>query len=445
MPIEHWMMFGTFAEQRHFIYPSKSTYTGVVINANMAAHAPDGLAAFLLEKTADVRYIVDPRTDAFQHALQFVSKKDGEPKSSIRKLAEKYEAPVSDLLGERPIRPQDFSDEGVLRGFVERCIEFQYKVLSSVMAENDSLKYFPPGKPLTPAAVVSPYFFISETTYGEWLPIIEKAAAIARENCPPNAKLFTSVVVSQGVVLDKDIRNELAGRLGSLNLDGYLLWVDNLDEQQAAMAELKGLYDLAGSLRIKGREVINLHGGYFSVLAAGTLGNSHFTGVTHGPEFGEFRSVVPVGGGIPIARYYIPQLHARTRYDAAIEYLRAKGWLDDATTFYANVCDCKECQDTIGGDIANFTKFGEGNPKEVKRGKGVVRIEFPTTDTKLRCLRHYLERKAREYDLAAQDSSEAIVEDLKRGWTDFKDVLGPDGVSHLKKWAQVFKTDINWS
>src|SRR5690349_16856718 len=58
MPIDHWMMFATFAEQRHFIYPSRQTYQGVIINGNMVAHAPDGLAAFILEKTDAIRYII---------------------------------------------------------------------------------------------------------------------------------------------------------------------------------------------------------------------------------------------------------------------------------------------------------------------------------------------------------------------------------------------------
>ncbi len=57
-----------FAEQNFFAYPTPDTYQGVIINANMAAYAPAGIAAFLLEKTAaKTRYVVDPLTHAFQH------------------------------------------------------------------------------------------------------------------------------------------------------------------------------------------------------------------------------------------------------------------------------------------------------------------------------------------------------------------------------------------
>jgi len=76
MAIEHWMQFGTFAEQRHFAYPTLDTYKGVIINGNMAAYAPDGLAAFLLERTGLI-YLIDPMTHAFQHDPGFVTDNEG--------------------------------------------------------------------------------------------------------------------------------------------------------------------------------------------------------------------------------------------------------------------------------------------------------------------------------------------------------------------------------
>src|SRR2546428_4971235 len=107
MSIDHWMMFGTFAEQRHFIYPSPDTYKGVVINGNMAAHAPDGLAVFLLENT-NLVYFIDPMTHAFQHNPLFVLGDDGEPKSSISALALTYDPKGEDVyrfVGKKPLLP----------------------------------------------------------------------------------------------------------------------------------------------------------------------------------------------------------------------------------------------------------------------------------------------------------------------------------------------------
>lgn len=437
MPIEHWMMFGTFAEQRHFIYPRTDSYRGAIINGHMAAYAPAGLAAFLLEKTANLAYIIDPITHAFQQDPYFVTDNDAKLRASFARLAEHYGEPVLSVAGVRPLMPHDFSDEEAFREFVKRCLQFQSETLAEAMAQSESMKYLPDdGAQMAPFALIAPYFYMTEATFAEWLPLSVKAVELARTEYP-DVNLFASVAVSQGVILRRDIRDQIAEALGSEDVNGYLLWVDNLDEQQAGSAELKGLLELARALRADGtRQVINLHGGYFSILAAGVLGNQALTGVTHGPEFGEYRSVIPVGGGIPIARYYIPHLHTRIRYRDAVRFLGKKGWLKDATTFHDNVCPCEECVATLQGNVANFVKFGEGNIREVARGKGIVRIEYPTGETKLRCLRHYLQRKSLEYQFAATASKAQIIDDLHRGRDEFKDVVGLDGVGHLTLWEE---------
>ncbi|HET6246619.1 MAG TPA: hypothetical protein VFE47_02885 [Tepidisphaeraceae bacterium] len=438
MRVEHWMMFGTFAEQRHFIYPSKDTYDGVIINGNMAAHAPDGLAAFLLEKTESLNYIIDPLTHAFQHDPRFISDPDGEPKSSIRAIADAYGEPVCSTIGKRPIHPRDFEKDEILLGYVKRCLAFQKCVLADAMAESDAIKYLDlDADGLQPRGLVAPYFYITETTIDSWLPLAIRAVEYAIE-LEPEARIFASIVVSQGVILDNSARERIIEAFGPINVAGFLLWIDALDEQAAESAELGGLLTLARGLRQEGkREVINLHGGYFSILAAGVLGKGIMSGVTHGPEFGEHRAVVPVGGGIPIARYYIPKLHARIRYRETVRLLDAKHWLDDTDSFYKNVCQCPECKSTIGTNIDNFLEFGKGNVKAVKRGGSLVRIEYPTGETKLHCLRHYLNRKKTEYELASTATGDVILKNLADGVSEFEDVLGLDGVSHLKLWAKV--------
>ncbi len=439
MSVDHWMMFGTFAEQRHFVYPEPGTYQGVVINANMAAHAPAGLAAFLLEKTANAPYIVDPLTHAFQHHPDFICNSSGEPKSAIRSLSEHYGGPIQELIGQKALRPKDLADDNVLREMTTRCVDFQLNHLKGYMEKNDAAKYLGDGDCLSPYAVVAPYFYLSETSYESWLPVIASSANHALENAPEGTKVFGSVVVSQGVLVSEDARNAIEQSLCNLGLHGFTLWVDNLDEQSASTIELESLLDLAKKLRGTDREVVNLHGGYFSILAAGSLGSDrYFSGVTHGPEFGEYRSVVPVGGGIPIARYYIPRLHSRVRYRDAQRIFNSMKWLESAQDFHDNVCNCHECRSVISGDIENFTLFGEGNIKSVRRKHGIVRIEFPTGDTKQRCLRHYLQRKAVEYDAASTVSSEKLLRELLASADLYEDAVGLEGVGHLRQWHKIF-------
>lgn len=444
MQIDHWMLFSTFAEQRHFEYPATGTYQGVVINANMAAHAPAGLAAFLLGKTAGMHYIIDPLTHAFQHDPEVICDSEGEPKSSIKGLAEHYGEPVSKFVGSHPVLPKHFRDETILRGFTDRCVEFQLSHLRNAMQRDDAAKYLDKNElNVPPYAVVAPYFFLTETTYEDWLPVCRDAAAYTSERVKQHkegegVKVFGAAVVSQGVLVDEAAQDAITNVLNKVDLDGHLLWIDNLDEQSASRGELAGLLRLGRQLRMAGhREVLNLHGGYFSTLAAGVLGRGALSGVTHAPEFGEFRPVVPVGGGIPIARYYLPGLHTRVRYRDALRVIRAKGGLEDSKTFHDEICACPKCKEVLAGSPANFTLFGESTVKSVRRRHGIVRIEFPTTEAKLRCLCHYLQCKRIEYGMAGSASREQLVGELDKGMQDFEDVTGLEGVAHLQRWKSV--------
>ncbi|MCK6444963.1 MAG: hypothetical protein L6Q99_01085 [Planctomycetes bacterium] len=439
MSIEHWMFFGTFAQKDFFEYPQQGTYAGVILNANMVAHAPGGLAAFLQEKRAGGKYLIDPLTHAFQHDPSVISDGEGETKSSIRSLAEHYGDPILSLAGKRPLRPKDLAG-GALSDVVKNCVAFQREYLPANMKETDAAKYLEDQATQEPYAVVAPYFFLTEATVDHWLPLCVDSVRLTRAAVPPDGpRVFGSVVVSQGVVTDRVAREKVAQAFASTSADGFLLWVDNLDEQSAGGSELAGLMALAHALRSRSREVINIHGGYFSVLVAGAAGGNGMSGVAHGPEFGEFRSVVPVGGGIPIARYYVPKLHARVRYRDALRMFREKGWLETADVFHESVCNCSECQSTLGGDPGRFTLFGEGNAKSVRRRQGIVRIEFPTREASQRCLKHYLQWKRREYVQAAIAPKDKLLLELVEGAQLFEDVAGLDGVAHLRLWETVLK------
>lgn len=442
MPIDHWMTFGTFAEQRYFVYPSATTYKGVIINGNMAAYAPDGLAAFLLEKTPGLPYIVDPITHGFQHDPSAVLDREQRVRSSIQTLADAYGGPITAVVGRRPVMPRDFANDKELHAFVRRCLDFQRAQVATAMQDSEASKYIEEGQAATPPyALIPPYFFLTESTIERWLPVCKRSAEMALAEKQPGERIFCAVVVSQGILLNDNAIDRIAHELAQRGVTGFLVWVDDLDEHEAEGGKLAGLCHLARSLKGNAdREVVNLHGGYFSVLAAGKLGRQAFSGVAHGPEFGESRAVVPVGGGIPIARYYLPCLHQRVRYRDSLRILREKGWLRNAGAFYRNVCDCEECTKLIGSDTRNFTSFGIGNPKVVRRGRGMVRIEYPTSETKEHCLRHYLQRKAIEYGFADSASEAKILQDLQDGIDELGEVVGLEGVAHLENWRGALST-----
>ena len=432
MKIDHWMTFSTFAEQRFFIYPTPDTYKGVIINANMVAHAPAGIATFLIEKTQNLNFIIDPLTHAFQHDIKYIMSGE-EIKSSIGKLAEEYGSPFSDNVGKKPIHFSDFNDIKKRKEMVDRCINFQRKKIQSSKETEKIDKYLTDSeKILEPYVVVAPYFYLTEINYKNWLLLMKKCVSDALEVKKNQEKLFVAIVISQGVLSDKDIIDEISSSFS--NVDGFLVWIDNFDEQNASISQLKNLIHLCQKLKEVSNTIINLHGGYFSTLMAGNLGKSLLSGVAHGPEFGEYRSVIPVGGGIPIAKYYIPKLHARIKYRDALNIFQKLEWLKNHNTFHKNVCSCNVCESVISNNINNFTKFGKSTVKETKRKISTIRLEYPIKETKEICLKHYLEVKKKEYIKSATLSKEELLNQLNSNKNFFEPVVGIDFISYLEKW-----------
>ncbi len=216
-----------------------------------------------------------------------------------------------------------------------------------------------------------------------------------------------------------------------------------MDEHNCGQDLLWGLLTLAKGLRRNNKcEVINIHSGYFSTLLAGNAGGNILSGISHGPEFGESRSVAPVGGGIPTSRYYVPQLHNRIRYREAVRILRAKGYLNSDTIFHEAVCKCAICKEVIDSNVDNFSKFGTSNVKIIPRSDGFVRRQFPTSEAKELCLKHYLLNKVEEINYSITESKDRILDGLEKAYLEYLDVMDLNEVIHLKIWQDILRKNI---
>lgn len=438
MSLHHWMSFSTFKEQNYFRFPNPDIYAGVVFNANMVAHAPSGLSAFLLEKTrAEFPYIIDPITHAFQHDIKFIQNDSGEIKSSLSNLAKAYGSVIEINAGIRPVEPNDFNNVETNIEFVVNCFEFQRTILLNAIRESDTLKYLGDiENAYSPYALVAPYFYMDEVNFNEWITRNAEFAQIAIDQRQEGERVFIPIVIGSEILIDGDLIDQLVHTYQGVQNEGFLLWVSDYDECLAKSSSLKGLLRLTRELRENSsKEMLNLHGGYFSVLSSSPLfGEPTFSGVAHGPEFGEYRDVVPVGGGIPISKFYTHQLHSRIRYKEALQLFTSLGWLSSTDQYYAEICDCPECRSVIEDSADNFTKFGETDDKQVKRRFGFVTLQYPTRETKTRCLRHYLYRKAMEYDFVNNlDSKDQGLRNLSQAYDEISRI-SPSMVKHLKRW-----------
>jgi hypothetical protein len=403
----------------------------LLLTANSVAHTPKAIATFVGEKRID-RFLVDPLTHAFQHDPQFANNPDsGLPKSSLKKLAAAYGAPVEARLGVERVLPEHFAEHSVLSGFARRVVAFQESAIAQKMDDegiSEYLDFAGIGEIARPAAVVAPYFYMSASTIEVWLGLNVSLVQESDVACDPSLPLLAELVIAKDVLSDDSAVAELVRAYGDLPCGGILLWVDDFCEGHASSAELDRLQHLLTGLRAQGKPVINLYGGFLSMALCHDAGAGLLAGVCHGLEYGEDRAVVPVGGGIPTAKYYLPDLHERLRFVDAARVLTSLGWLVDAPTFHAHVCDCQTCIDTIAGDpLVNFARFGE---IFTKRDKLHRERQYPYPETRERSLAHYMNRKRIEWTALASASRPVLVADLRasasryRGLVDIEDVAG---------------------
>lgn len=62
-------------------------------------------------------------------------------------------------------------------------------------------------------------------------------------------KLFLPIVLNRGALLNQELRNAIVMFFAQEQLDGYLVWIDDLNETEAAGETLLALLDLTRRLR----------------------------------------------------------------------------------------------------------------------------------------------------------------------------------------------------
>ena len=429
----HMLRYGTHAEQKYYLGRFQSHYDILMFNAHIVAYTPGGIAAFIVEKIKGKKYIIDPITHAFAHSPGkiMIEKEDGPPelKASLKSLIEYFGDPVASKAGKKSITPDDFSDQSLTKAFTLRVLNFQENIVNQCIQESEYSKYL--DKTLVyPEVLIPPYFYMTSVSYEDWLPKNKNFIEIAKRE-KPSRKIFGEVVISQDMLTAKKILDDLASNYKDIGCDGIFIWVDGFSEHTASKEALCNLKYLVEHFADNKIPAYNLYGGYYSVLLCkeGLL-----SGVCHGIHYGEEREVIPVGGGIPRAKFYLPGVHSRLRYADIAFSINANNWWS-ITEYKKHICWCKTCQEVIDDTIDNFKKYGK-EIRKVTRSRSGHELTFmiPSGESKELCIGHYLDNKKKEFEDINLKSKEELKKDLIENFGKFKDTLGIETVGHLKIW-----------
>lgn len=446
--IIHIARYGIPADQQFLLNSFKKTYDQVAVNANILAHQSTAVTGFITCK-AKKPFFIDPQTHAFQHNLDYIvsdsKKSKGQIKSSVKKLIAQYGPLVKNaVLGNsRPLQPSDFDNANSRNAFVKNVLAFQKVGIEAEVKKTDADKYYDFMKEkkkldikdsCRPARLIPPYFYLDKP-FNEWLEVNIRciADALTIESGIPIA---AEIVISKDVLLSDKKTAQIISKYSQFKgrLDSILIWVDNFDETAANedtllcfAAFLKNLSSIAPT--------INLYGSYFSVALSKHHLVPDFIGVSHGLEYGEMRAVVPVGGGLPIAKFYLPSIHFRLPARYAIRAVRELKGLKDRKSFFNRICDCEECQDIIKNPETDFDLYLKSRELVYEiNGKPQAR-EFPLPETKKHLINHYMWCKQREYSEAT--TIDGVIENLEQASQVLRRVI-PDHIGHCARWVNVF-------
>ncbi len=431
----HFVRYGTAAEQK-YMREYQHTYDGIAINGSILAHISKAISAFV-HKDTKKKFFIDPMTHSFQHELDKIKNSKGEIKSSIRKLLISYGEPIFRVEAEdRPIRRTDFTKDNK-ESFVERVLRFQNEhITNNVDEEYRDYIEADPSLRREPSFLIAPYFYLKQSNVDLWLDLNAEFLSISlglkREF--GKKEIYAQLVMDKRLLRDERLSTILDQYAKA---DGLIYWIDGLDETDADESELGTIKDIVKEYhnRYPTKRIISLYGGYFSEL----LLKDGLYGVVHGLEYGETRDVVPVGGGIPLSKYYLPALHKRIPAATMLSMLRILN-ISTPRKFHADICNCKVCMRVISSNIDEFNSFIRNKPEPVtirNRKGGYREIYYPERESKELCLFHYLETKNAEIKDIKKETKTKLADDLNTSFDKFKRFFAEDEIGYLKLWAKI--------
>lgn len=456
----HWIRYGTAGDQKYLVGDFRETYDQLVINGNMVAHMPSSLSHFITQR-AQKPFVIDPQTHAFAHDLshlQSTSKSsNGEIKRSWKRLLCNYGEHVNNIILEefRPLDPEDFNKKDLCRDFVERVLAFQNNAITHELKEGEDREYLeflqqetgtnPFIRP--PSILIAPYFYIDGPLYDQWLDLnirlLEDSQDLLNSKTDFQQFLAAQLVLSKDILSEKSVRDDIIKKYSDAKPAAILLWIDYFSEHSASKFELMHYKELLKGFADKGIPVVNLFGGFFSVALAKLKSEIiNLKGVCHGLEYGETRPVVPLGGGMPVSRFYSRQLHHRLPPRVALRAIKELDGLKSVEAFYDKICKCENCKSVINSDPStDLSVYMETKSSSFWRAGKRVSLEFPTSTASDNCTKHYLLCKQWEYREYWEYDNELDAALLKKEFEEdsnlLRKVLGSEYAGHLSVWKDL--------
>lgn len=427
----------------------KDNFDAVIFNATIVAYS--GAAVADLVSVHKRQYIIDPQTHIFQHDISALQTKNKKGKIYLKKSIEKYLRCMPEKLANIIINEQRTPTIGEVEYSIDELVNkvyaFETTYVDSFIKAKEYDKYLRFAKiGPNPRFLIAPYFMLKKeydkTTNSKWLSYnkicIKKYVDLNTEK---------SYELAAQLVLDKEslLKSKYLEQIKSTyNIEGYeylFLWIDDFDSFDANNDLQHAFFELLKILHAIGKKPIMAYGGYDSILLCNNDVTHGLYGVAQSVGYGEARDITPVGGGLPVNKYYFYPIHKRLRFDEAASILSSKGYFsghkspsDYAKEYDDNICHCKQCHSIIKNDINNFNDYNESIPFSMETKHGTVSRNRPTTNANLIAAMHFLYCKIREWDEVNTRSLDDLVKELLKAVSEY----APEWYQNIKSWCDLY-------
>lgn len=446
------LRYNTGTDKKAFV-AFKESFDAVIFNATIVAYS--GAAIADLVSVHKNQYIIDPQTHIMQHDIMAIMSKDKKTgqyhiKQSVKKYLAQLPKFVLDII-EKKNRPLSTAEiNHIVDELVRKVYEFETQYVNSFIKKKEYdkyLRYVNVGP--EPKVVIAPYFMLkrdmNKIQIDEYLNLNRK--------CLEKFILYqemqeTKYPVAAQLVIDKEIlKNKNLCKLVKeyYDYDGYeyiFLWISDFSSFECTLEEKEKFYDLLEVLNQIGKKPLMAYGGYDSILLTQDQMPVRLFGVAQSVGYGETRTITPVGGGLPVNKYYFYPLHKRMRFDEALSILMENGYFsadksnaEHADDYYSEICNCKQCQNIIRNDINNFKIYNASIPYTVNARYGEIKRNRPTTEANLVAAFHFLFCKNNEWKQVENEKKKELIQQLLN---DSKKYGSKERQKQIEEWCNIF-------
>jgi len=442
------LRYNTGTDKKVFV-KLKDEFDAVIFNATIVAYSGPSVADLVAAHKR--QYIIDPQTHIFQHnisAIQTIRKKTGtvEIKKSVEKYLDMLPSAFKSIIvqEQRPICPNDIepnADE-----LADAVYQFETTYVQKHIENKEYDKYLAFAN-ITPAPrlVIAPYFMLkssySDSECAEWMHINRSLLDNFVKINSGNFEVAAQLVLDQKVLADAKICDLVHNTYNGTDISYIFLWIDEFDTFEASNSLRQAFYQLLVTFRNLGIKPIMAYGGYDSIFLCNRQITNRLFGVAQSVGYGESRAITPVGGGLPVNKYYFEPIHRRLKLEDAFYILQRTGYFDPtksrkahAKDYYAHICGCPQCHDVIQEDIDNFNKYNDSIPFVVKGRYGDISRNRPTSEAGLVAAFHFSYCKAKEW----HDIMTMNLGDLVKLLIENYRLYMPDKTSSIKSWCDIY-------